>query len=42
MLIFCDKIFYFNVVKFYGFMVVDNEKYLIGEYCWKGFLVEVL
>lgn len=42
MLILRDKISHPNVVKFYGLTVVDNEKYLIGEYCRKGSLAEVL
>lgn len=42
MLIIRDKITHPNVVKFYGLTVMDNEKYLIGEYCRKGSLAEVL
>ncbi|XP_062591697.1 atrial natriuretic peptide receptor 2-like [Saccostrea cucullata] len=37
-----DKVHHLNIVKFYGLTVIDNEKYLIGEYCRKGSLADVL
>lgn len=36
------KIFYFNIVRFFGMMFIDEEKYVIGEFCCKGFFVDVL
>jgi serine/threonine protein kinase len=42
MLIIRDRIAHPNVVKFFGLTVVENEKYVIGEYCRKGSLADVL
>lgn len=42
MLIIRDKIAHPNVVKFFGLTTIENEKYVIGEYCRKGSLADVL
>ncbi|KAK3104494.1 hypothetical protein FSP39_003380, partial [Pinctada imbricata] len=37
-----DKIIHSNVVRFFGLTEIEKDRYIIGEYCAKGTLVDVL
>ena len=42
MLVMKDKIQHNNIVRFYGLTDLDNDKYVISEYCSKGQLTELI
>ncbi|XP_067651132.1 atrial natriuretic peptide receptor 2-like [Haliotis asinina] len=37
-----DSIIHTNVIRFFGLTNLDNEKYVIGEYCGKGPMTDIL
>jgi serine/threonine protein kinase len=42
MLVMKDKIQHNNIVRFYGLTDLDNDKYVISEYCSKGQLTDLI
>ena len=37
-----DALLHVNVVRFYGLTELDTERYVIGEYCNKGSMVDII